>query len=298
MANINWFPGHMAKSLRELKTEIAKCDYFIETCDARLPLTSRNPEFAKLWQKKRGLLLLTKSDLADAAETEKWLTYFKEQGHAGVLAANLMQKQDIKKIEQIIKADNQEIIRKAKLKGRRIKPVRIMINGIPNTGKSTLINKLSGKNAMQASNRPGVTRSISRLRAGTDFELTDTPGILWPKLETTEEQLKLAASGAIKDDVLPMVEVACGLLMILCQLYPVLMQEKFDLPEDPLICNNWLSAYQNLEHIAYKLNLIRQGNEPDHERTARHLLTQYRQGKLGRLSLESAGRQIILPTTL
>lgn len=298
MAKINWFPGHMAKSLKELKSEIATCDYFIETCDARLPLTSRNPEFVKLWQKKKGLLLLSKSDLADPRITEEWLLYFKNQEYQSVMDADLLAKKDIQKIRQFIKEDNKEIIARARQKGRRIKPIRVMINGIPNTGKSTLINKLSGKNAVQAANRPGVTRSISWLRAGSDFELLDTPGILWPKLETVGEQLKLAISGAIKDDVLPLIEVACGLLIILSQLYPKTLAQKFELPKTMLDCRDWFSAHQTLEQIALQLHLVGKGNMADLERAARRLIIDYRQGKLGNLSLEAAGRDIHFPATM
>ncbi|NLJ95279.1 MAG: ribosome biogenesis GTPase YlqF [Clostridiaceae bacterium] len=298
MAKINWFPGHMAKGLKELQAEIQKCDYFIETCDSRLPSISRNPKFKQLWERKKGMLLLTKSDLADPNQTTKWLDHFREQGYTSTLAVDLLNKSDINKIRTQILKDNEEILERAKKRGLRIKPIRVMVNGIPNTGKSTLINKLTGKNTVKTSNRPGVTKGISWLRAGNEFYLMDSPGILWPKIETVKEQLILAISGAIKDNVIPMVEVACGLIMILCQLYPDQMSESFELelPVEPV--STWLQAYQILEEIGLFWNLVKKGNEIDIERAASRLLIDYRQGKMGRLSLESLDQELILPETI
>lgn len=298
MSKINWFPGHMAKGLKGLQEEIKKCDYFIETCDSRLPVISRNPKFLKLWEQKEGMLLLTKADLADPAQTEKWLSYYREQGYTSTLAVDLHNKTDIQKIKNQILIDNQEIIKRAQKKGMRIRPIKVMINGIPNTGKSTLINKLSGKKSVQTSNRPGVTKGNIWLRAGNDFYLMDSPGILWPKLETTTEQLSLAISGAIKDDILPTIEVACGLIMILCQLYPKQMIDKFNLDLKDEKIETWMQAYQILEEIAFHWHLIKKGQEADLERAASRLIIDYRQGKMGRFNLESFDQKLVLPDNL
>lgn len=302
MAKINWFPGHMAKSLKLLNANLAKCDYVIETCDSRLPASSRNPQLSKILANKKRMLLLTKSDLADPKETEKWLNYYSkldDQLLTSSLAVDLFNNSDIKKIHSTIIKDNKHLIQKAKDRGRKIRPIRVMINGIPNTGKSTLINRLVGKKSTQVSNRPGVTRSIQWVRAATDFELMDTPGILHPSLETVAEQLNLAISGAIKDDVLPIIEVACGLIIILCQAYPRLMVNKYllDLPSS-LDYSNWAVPYEFLQDISYRLNLVKSGNKPDLERTARRLIRDYRQGKLGALSLEFIDQTIIYPKSI
>ncbi|NLJ70158.1 MAG: ribosome biogenesis GTPase YlqF [Clostridiaceae bacterium] len=302
MAKINWFPGHMAKSLKELKKSISDCDYVIETCDARLPFSSRNPQLNKALQNKNYMLLLTKADLADPIQTVEWIDFFSQQKSdnlVSVMAINSLYNAEVNNIRKRVLADNKHIIERAKSRGRRIKPIRIMINGIPNTGKSTLINSLIGKKSAQVSNRPGVTRSLNWLRAGTEFELLDTPGILMPKLETVAEQIKLSISGAIKDDVLPLVEVACGLILILAQHYPHVLLEfyQIELNQDSDY-SNWFTSYELLEKIALKLNIIKTGGVPDPERTARRLLTEYRQGKLGRLSLEFPNQTTIFPTSL
>ncbi|HHT24138.1 MAG TPA: ribosome biogenesis GTPase YlqF [Clostridiaceae bacterium] len=305
MAKINWFPGHMAKSLKELKNSISACDYVIETCDARLPLSSRNPQLNKALQKnqnKKYMLLLTKSDLADPIQTAKWIDFYSQQNIqnlVSVMAINSLDKTEVNKIRTRVLADNQDIINRAKSRGRRIKPIRIMINGIPNTGKSTLINSLIGKRSAQVSNRPGVTRSLNWLRAGTEFELLDTPGILMPKLATVAEQIKLGISGAIKDDILPLIEVACGLVLILAQQYPQAFVDLYKIElNDDADYSTWLTSHKLLEKIALELNMIKTGGVPDLERTARRLLTEYRQGKLGRFSLESPDQAIVFPASL
>lgn len=297
MAKINWFPGHMAKSLKELKKQAARCNYFVECCDARLPQTSRNQEFAQLAQGQKGLILLTKADLADPKATEAWLNYFESLGHRKALAVNLLEPGQVKRIRAQIISDNQDIIQKARAKGRLVKPIRVMINGIPNTGKSSLINSLCGKKSAQVANRPGVTRSVTWLRAGHELELLDTPGILWPRLETVGQQLKLAISGAIKDDLLPSLELACGLIMILSQLYPGDLAENYNLVSSgPL--TTWLESYQALEEIALAENLIKRGGQADPDRAANRLINAYRQARLGLYNLEKAGLDLKLPDSL
>lgn len=174
-----------------------------------------------------------------------------------------------------------------------------MIYGIPNTGKSTLINSLIGKKSAQVSNRPGVTRSLNWLRAGTEFELLDTPGILMPRLETVDEQIKLGISGAIKDDILPLIEVACGLVIILAQQYPQAFTKLYKIElNDDADYNTWITSYDLLEKIALELNIIKTGGVPDLGRTARRLIIEYRQGKLGRFSLEFPNQKIVFPKSL
>ncbi len=297
MAKINWFPGHMAKSLKELKKEAASCNYFIECCDARLPLTSRNQEFAKLAQEQKGLILLTKADLADPRATEAWLNYFETVSHRKALAVNLLEPNQVKRIRGQIISDNQDIIQKARSKGRLVKPIRVMINGIPNTGKSSLINSLCGKKSAQVANKPGVTRSVTWLRAGHDLELLDTPGILWPRLDTVDQQLKLAISGAIKDDLLPKLELACGLIMILSQLYPGKLAETYNLSSSEPV-TTWFESFQLLEEIALADNLIKKGGEADSDRAATRLINVYRQARLGSYSLEKSDYNLSLPDSL
>lgn len=288
MSQIQWFPGHMAKTLRELKENINLCDCIIEVCDARMPESSRNPQLNELIQHKRRLLLLNKEDLADPAETAAWLSFYKATGMA-VISGNAIEKKSIRAVQESVLNMNRDIIERAKARGRMTRPIRTLVAGIPNCGKSTLINGLVGRKKAETSDRPGVTRALSWLKSGTDLQLLDSPGLLWPKLETRHEQIVLGACAAIKDDIMPLQDLAGELILLIAERYPATAAEKFQLSlsdfkqEDSRL----EIGRQCLQHTARIRSILKQGGELDLQRCARQVLTGFREGTLGRLSLES-----------
>lgn len=271
---IHWYPGHMEKTFRQMKEALKRVDFVVEVCDARVARASRNPELLTLTAHKDRLLLLNKADLADPRVTDLWIEAMREQGLLAI-ATNLNEKTDITKIKSAIIEANDERIAKAKAKGYVSRPLRLMVAGIPNSGKSTLINRLAGKSSLKTQNKPGVTRQLVWLRAGKNLELLDTPGVLWPKLDTAQERAALAASGAIPDDILPIEDVASSLLDFLRVFYAKPLVEKYGIAEDA-----------TLSDLARKQHLLLSGGEPDLSRAATRLLNDFRQGAIGRISLE------------
>ena len=209
--NINWYPGHMLKTKKQIMEDIKLIDVVVEILDARIPVSSRNPDMQKIIQNKKRIVILNKSDLAEEKETAKWLDYYKKNGIKAIIAdSNLGKgiKESLKQIENIMEEDMQ----KAALKGRIKKNIRIMIIGIPNVGKSSYINRLSSKKIAVVGNRPGVTRQKQWVRIANNIELLDTPGVLWPKFEDKKVALNLSYTGSIKDEVLETVEIGFNLL--------------------------------------------------------------------------------------
>lgn len=285
--NINWFPGHMAKALRQLQTESKNCDYVIENCDARIPNYSRNPLLSQLAPHKKHLLVLSKEDLADPKYTQYWSNKLAE--NCSIYACNTHDRQSVDGLKKFVLADCQELIERARARGRRVRPIKVMVTGIPNTGKSTLINALTGRYSLKTANRPGVTRSLNRLKAGTDLELLDSPGTLPPKLATLHEQIALAATGAIRDDILPLEQTAGLTLLWLMQIYPYLLKDRYDLiqqtiPTDPQQAHGL--GQEMLMELAFKRQLILPGHKPDMRRAATVLFSDLRLAKLGRITLE------------
>lgn len=271
---IHWYPGHMEKTFRQMKEALKRVDFVIEVCDARVARSSRNPELLALTEHKDRMLLLNKADLADPDVTAAWIDKKKEDGVLTV-GTNLHNRSDIANIRRLILEANKARIERAKARGYVSRPLRLMIAGIPNSGKSTLINRLAGKSSLKTQNKPGVTRQLVWLRAGKDLELLDTPGVLWPKLDTEAEKCALAASGAIPDDLLPKEEVAACLLNLLLADYEQILREKYGMQGDV-----------TLHELAVSQHLILSGGEPDLFRTATRFINDFRQGSIGRLSLE------------
>ncbi|MDD2533645.1 MAG: ribosome biogenesis GTPase YlqF [Eubacteriales bacterium] len=281
--DVNWFPGHMAKTLREMRDQVKLVDLVIETCDARIPESSRNPELDRLLGQKPRILVLNKADLADPNQTAKWLNYY-QQKNIPVLAAEGNRRASLDPLRKLIIAMNQHKIDNAKAKGRLIRPIRVMVAGIPNTGKSTIINALTGKKAAITADRPGVTRTAKWAKSGTELELLDTPGVLWPKLGSPSSQRRLAASGAIKDDVLPLEEIAMEVLFDLSHDYPELIMNRYKLEQlaiEPLTL---------MEDACRKRGCILSGNRLDLTRFAVLFLDELRGGKIGRITLERPER--------
>lgn len=278
--NIQWFPGHMTKTKRMIADSIKLCDCVIELCDARCPESSRNPELPKLIGDKKLLLVINKSDIADPVETQKWLQRFKKDGISTV-AVSCNDSKGTLKILDSVKELLKEKIERDKSRGYVNKPIRVMVCGIPNVGKSSFINKIYGKSAAKAGDRPGVTRGKQWITLKNGMELLDTPGILWPKFEDKNVALRLAFTGAIKDEVLDTEELCAHLCLYLAENYPERLKERYkiDLEEN-------LTGFEILERISRKRGFIVKGGEVDFLRGASVVLDEFRGAKLGKITLE------------
>ena len=278
--NIQWFPGHMTKTRRMMEEDIKLIDLVIEIVDARLPLSSRNPSIDDIVGSKPRLLLLNKSDIADSSITSMWEAYFKNNGVNTMVICSTGGKSlngIFAKVKEIL-ADK---IQKQREKGIVGRPIKLMIVGVPNVGKSSLINKLAGKKRAVTGDRPGVTRGKQWIRLENGFELLDTPGILWPKFEDEQVGLKLAYTGAVKDDIIDIEELACNLLEYLKASYPESLTMRYKMTD----FDN-MTGYEMLELLGRKRGFVVSGGEIDTERAAKILLDEFRGAKLGNISLE------------
>ena len=276
--HFQWYPGHMTKAKRMMQENIKLIDLVIELVDARIPLSSRNPDIDELGKNKARLVLLNKADLAEDKWNDAWAEYFKKKGFS-VVKVNSRKGGGIKSIQGVIREACAEKIERDRKRGILNRPVRAMVVGIPNVGKSTFINALAGKACAKTGNKPGVTKGKQWIRFNKQVELLDTPGILWPKFEDQEVGLKLAFIGSIKDEVLQTEELAAELIHFLRTAYPEVLADKYDIEMDE-------DDYVVLNRIAKSRNCIVRGNELDTEKAALLLLDDFRNGKLGRLTLE------------
>lgn len=273
---IQWFPGHMAKARREVAEKLKLVDIVLEIVDARLPISSRNPMLDSLIQQKPRLMLLNKSDLADVKETQRWHDYFASQG-IHCLAINANQGKGINKITPKVKEILAEKIERQAARGMKPRPVRAMCIGIPNVGKSTLLNRLANKNMAKTGNTPGVTKGQQWLKTGKDLELLDTPGILWPKFEDKEIGKKLALTGAIKDALLHMDDLALYGIEFFKEYYPEQLAERYKLTDEDMTLNN----VDMLMLITKK-----RGFQEDYERGSVMIVQEVRDGRLGKYTLD------------
>lgn len=261
-----------------MKEDIKLIDLVIELVDARVPLGSRNPDIDELAKGKGRIVLLNKADLADDGCTERWIAWFKEQGiHA--LRINARSGMGMKQIQPLVQEACKEKIERDRRRGIKNRPVRTMVVGIPNVGKSTFINSFAGKACAKTGNKPGVTKGNQWIRLNKTLELLDTPGILWPKFEDQQVGLRLALIGAIKDEILNIDELALELIAILTEHYPGVLHARYEVEEDQTPANI-------IEQIAVKRNCIQKGNELDYTKAANLLLEEFRSGKLGKITLE------------
>lgn len=280
VTNIQWFPGHMMKTLRMIEASLKEVDVIIELLDARIPASSKNPELAELTSRKPRLLLLNKSDLADAGATARWIAYYKNNGYGAVAVSSKEQKLRKLCVEACSSLVKEKLERQSERGAVKTK-LRAMVVGIPNVGKSTFINNISGKASTKTEDRPGVTRGKQWISL-PEIELLDMPGVLWRKFEDMNSALKLSFTGAIKDDVLDVEEIACCLLGELKDRYFIRLAERYKLTKEEMPEKN----YELLEQIAKKRGMLISKGEYDTLRAANMLLDELRGGKLGRITFE------------
>jgi len=276
--NFQWYPGHMTKAKRQMQEDIKLIDLVVEIVDARIPFSSRNPDIDELGKNKYRLILMNKADLADKKATEKWSVYFKSKGYF-VVSLDARSKAGMKSITDIIMEACKEKIERDLKRGIKNRPVRAMVVGIPNVGKSTFINSYAGKACAKTGNKPGVTKGKQWIRLNKNVELLDTPGILWPKFEDQMVGLRLALIGSIKDEILNIDELAVELIKYLLQAYPGILAERYSIDEVE-------NPTDILLGIAKSRNCISKGGELDYSKAAILLIDDFRSGKLGKLSLE------------
>ena len=273
--HINWYPGHMKKTREMIQENLKLVDVVIEVVDARIPNSSRNPIIDDLVKSKQRIIILNKTDLADGRENDKWANYFKEKGFL-VLNMNCMSGAGVSQLLSLLTT-----LQKTKNEGQILKrTLRMMIVGVPNVGKSSLINRLTGKKSTQVGDRPGVTKGKQWLTIQNDMQLLDTPGILWPKFEDPKVGLNLAFCGSIKDEIMDLGDLALALIGVLQENYGGLLTDRYkieELGETPL---------ETMEAIAVKRGFILSGKRIDYERTARAVLDEFRAGAIGRITLE------------
>lgn len=276
--NYQWYPGHMTKAKRMMQENIKLIDLIIELVDARIPMSSRNPDIDELGKGKSRIILLNKSDLADAKLNQEWESFFKEKGYF-VQQLNAKTGAGIKNIQALVQESCKEKIERDRKRGIINRPVRAMVVGIPNVGKSTFINSFAGKACAKTGNKPGVTKGKQWIRLNKNLELLDTPGILWPKFEDQKIGERLALIGSINDEILHVDELAVALIRNLKNSYLDLLEKRYDITIDE-------DAYDTLKKIAIARKCLQKGELPDVDRASSMLLEDFRSGKLGRITLE------------
>ena len=291
--SINWYPGHMAKTKRQIAEDLRLIAIVVEILDARIPISSQNPDMKQLIKNKKRIYVLNKSDLADEKETAKWIQKFKSKNSSAIsVCSNLGNgiNNVVKEIEKLM----QEEIEINKQKGRTGKSIRVLVLGIPNVGKSSFINRISKKNTMEVGNKPGVTKQKQWIRLSNHIELLDTPGVLWPKFESEEVALNLCFTGTIKDDILPKVEIAYRLLKYLLENHMNNVLERYKLSKEEVeeILNKDdeenNKIYELMCLIGKKRGCIVSGGNVDDEKTSNIILDDFRNCKFGRITLEKA----------
>ncbi len=280
--NIQWYPGHMTKAKRAMKEDIKLIDLIIELVDARVPLSSRNPDIDKLGAGKARMVLLNKSDLADERYNSVWTAYFEAQG-CHVVKINSKSGSGLKQINGVVKEACREKIERDRRKGILNRPVRAMVVGIPNVGKSTFINSFAGKACAKTGNKPGVTKGNQWIRLNKSLELLDTPGILWPRFEDQQVGIRLALIGSINDEILNKEELAMKLIRFLTNKYPQILTERYKITES--------DELEVLKQVARARACLAKGGELDLVKASNLFIDDFRSGKLGRVTLEFPPQQ-------
>lgn len=274
----HWYPGHMTKAVRMMQENIKLIDLIIELVDARIPMSSRNPDIDRLGAGKSRIVLLNKSDLADPAYNRQWAEFFQEKG-AHVLEINAKTGAGVKSINGLVQEACREKLERDRKRGIVNRPVRAMVVGIPNVGKSTFINSFAGKACTKTGNKPGVTKGKQWIRLNKGLELLDTPGVLWPKFEDSQVGMRLAFIGSMNDEVIIMEELACDLLTVLRELYPESVRDRYDI--------EWCDTpAETLEAIARNRGCLAKGESLDMKKASGILIDDFRSGRLGRMTME------------
>lgn len=283
---INWYPGHMAKTKRQIIEDLNLIDVVIELLDSRIPISSRNPDIKEITKNKKKIILLNKCDLSDSKTNEEWLKYFSKE--APTLFTDSNSGRGIDKVSKAIDKIMEEEKQRQAARGRINKTTRVMILGIPNVGKSSFINRISKKVTMEVGNRPGVTKQKQWIRIGKNQELLDTPGVLWPKFESQKVALNLAFTGTIKDDIIERTEIAYELIKILKRDYLLNLQERYKISDTEIqeINNTSNPEYELMLLIGRKRGALISGGNIDDEKISRIILDDFRNCKIGKISLE------------
>ena len=276
--NVQWYPGHMTKAKRQMQEDIKLIDLIIELVDARVPLSSRNPDIDELGKNKARLILLNKADLEDERQNEAWKNFFQAKGFF-VVKVDSRSGAGMKAIQAAISEACKEKTERDRKRGIKNRPIRAMVVGIPNVGKSTFINTFAGKACAKTGNRPGVTKGKQWIKLNKSVELLDTPGILWPKFEDQEVGMRLAYVGSIKDDILNMEELSLNLIDFLRQYYPGVLERRYQISEEG-------KPVEVLEAIARARGCLKKGEELDYAKASGILFDDFRSGKIGRITLE------------
>lgn len=277
--NIQWYPGHMTKTRRQIEADLKQVDAVCEIVDARIPISSRNPDIDSICGMKPRLIVLNRMDLADPNATQKWTAFFRKKGYA-VIATDCKTRRGIADFTPAVRAACAEKLERDASRGMN-RPLRVMVVGIPNVGKSTLINQISGRKGAKAENRPGVTRGKQWVTVDSGLQLLDTPGILWPKFEDPEVGMMLAYTGAVKEGVIDIEELACRLMELLHRFYPQVLLERYKVE-----ATEGTLGWELLEMAGRKRGYLVSGGEVNSERMAKVLLDEFRSGKLGKFTLE------------
>lgn len=282
--NYQWYPGHMTKAKRMMEENIGLIDLVIELVDARIPLSSRNPDIDELGKNKSRLILLNKSDLADASANRLWMDYFQKKGFH-VLEINAKSGRGLKAIQGIVREACQEKIARDRKRGIKNRPIRAIVVGIPNVGKSTFINSFAGKACTKTGNKPGVTKGKQWIRMNKELELLDTPGILWPKFESEEVGRNLALIGSMNDEILQMTELAADLITYLLKYYRDILAERYRMEA----MDDMTTPLTVLTHVCESRKCYKKGQEADYEKAASIVMEDFRSGRIGRITLELPG---------
>ena len=293
--NINWYPGHMAKTKRQISEDLKLVDVIIEILDSRIPISSSNPDIAQITKDKDKIIILNKSDLADQKQNELWVKYFKEKGKTAVIADCNMGK-GINEILRAVEKIKQKEMEEYAKKGRTGRKIKAMVIGIPNVGKSSFINRVAKQSNLEVGNKPGVTKKKQWIRVNDKIELLDTPGVLWPKFENENVALNLSYTGTIKDDILPQTEVAYQLLKFLLKNYKSSVAKRYKVPNqyiDEILERQEpenFNIYEIMQEIGRKRGCIVSGGAIDDEKTAKIIIDDFRSGKIGKITLEKVER--------
>ena len=282
--NVQWYPGHMAKAKRMMQESIKLIDVIIELVDARIPLSSKNPDIDALAGNKSRVLLLNKYDMADPRYNEIWKRYFEERGYYTALV-NSKNGQGVEQIKDIVYKACEAKIERDRRRGILNRPVRAMVAGIPNVGKSTCINSFVGRATTKTGNKPGVTKGKQWIRLSSKIELLDTPGILWPKFEDPAAGVRLAFIGSINDDIIQITELSLELILFLSKYYPNALKERYNI-QVPDNLETVKDCVSTLEQIAIRRSCLMKGGEPDLDRAAQILIDDFRNARLGNITLE------------